>query len=62
MAKKRSAPAKAIVEAGRNCWRIEKAEKVGVVVDAAAYFHFVRELCEQAQNLLIFIGWDFDSE
>lgn len=61
MPKKRSAPAKAIVEAGRNCWRIEKAGKVGVVVDAAAYFHFVRELCEEAQNLLIFIGWDFDS-
>jgi hypothetical protein len=35
--------------------------RVSVVVDAADYFHYVRELCEEAQNLLLFIGWDFDS-
>ncbi|MCC6479958.1 MAG: phospholipase [Sphingomonadaceae bacterium] len=50
-----------IVEEGRNCWRIARADRVAVVVDAADYFHYVRELCEDAQNLLLFIGWDFDS-
>jgi hypothetical protein len=28
------------------------ANRVSVVVDAADYFHYVRELCEDAQNLL----------
>ncbi len=50
-----------VVQVGRNCWRIEHANRVAVVVDAADYFHFVRELCESARNLLIFVGWDFDS-
>ncbi len=50
-----------IVKEGRNCWRIARADRVSVVVDAADYFHYVRELCEDAQNLLLFIGWDFDS-
>lgn len=46
---------------GRNCWRIARAKRVSVMIDAADYFHYVRELCEGAQNLLLFIGWDFDS-
>lgn len=61
MATEASAAAKPVVEEGRNCWRIARANRVAVVVDAADYFHFVRELCEEAQNLLLFIGWDFDS-
>jgi phosphatidylserine/phosphatidylglycerophosphate/cardiolipin synthase-like enzyme len=50
-----------VVRVGHNCWRLEHADRVAVVVDAADYFHFVRELCESARNLLIFVGWDFDS-
>lgn len=50
-----------IVAAGRNCWRIERAQRVSVVVDAADYFHFIHELCGEAQTLLLFIGWDFDT-
>lgn len=61
MASMPSAAIAPIVEKGRNCWRIARANRVSVVVDAADYFHFVRELCEDAQNLLLFIGWDFDS-
>ena len=61
MASKASVPAKPVVEEGRNCWRIARANRVSVVVDAADYFHYVRELCDEAQNLLLFIGWDFDS-
>lgn len=49
-----------IVEAGRNCWRIERSHRVSVVVDAAAYFHFIREAIEQSEQRVLLIGWDFD--
>jgi phosphatidylserine/phosphatidylglycerophosphate/cardiolipin synthase-like enzyme len=49
-----------IVEPGRNCWRIERAGRATVVVDAAAYFHFVREAMEAAEHRILLIGWDFD--
>ncbi len=52
---------KPIVEAGRNCWRIVRAERAAVVVDAAAYYHFIREAFEQAQQRILIIGWDFDT-
>lgn len=61
MASGPSAEATPVVREGHNCWRIARANRVSVVVDAADYFHFVRELCEEAQNLLLFIGWDFDT-
>ncbi|MBK6706471.1 MAG: phospholipase [Sphingomonadales bacterium] len=61
MAETPSAEIAPVVKVGRNCWRIARANRVSVVVDAADYFHFVRELCEGAQYLLLFIGWDFDS-
>ncbi len=61
MTLKQSDRAVAIVEPGRNCWRIERAQRVSVIVDAADYFHTIHELCGKARNLLIFIGWDFDS-
>ncbi len=49
-----------IVEPGRNCWRIERAARATVVIDAAAYFHFVREAMEAAEHRILLIGWDFD--
>lgn len=61
MVARQSAEARPVVEEGRNCWRIARASRVSVVIDAADYFHYVRELCESAENLLLFIGWDFDS-
>ena len=56
MASGQSAEATPVVREGQNCWRIARANRVSVVIDAADYFHFVRELCEEAQNLLLFIG------
>jgi phosphatidylserine/phosphatidylglycerophosphate/cardiolipin synthase-like enzyme len=61
MTGKSSAAIAPVVQEGRNCWRIARANRVSVVVDAADYFHYIRELCEDAQNLLLFVGWDFDS-
>lgn len=54
-------PLKPIVETGRNCWRIERAARASVVVDAADYYHFIREAMEQAERRILLIGWDFDT-
>jgi phosphatidylserine/phosphatidylglycerophosphate/cardiolipin synthase-like enzyme len=50
-----------IVEIGRNCWRIERANRAAVVIDAADYYHLVRKAMEAAQHRILLIGWDFDT-
>lgn len=30
-----------IVAVGRNCWRIERADRATVVIDAAAYYRYI---------------------
>jgi phospholipase D1/2 len=46
---------------GRNCWRLEHADRIAFLVDAAAYFASVRSAVAQAQRCVFIIGWDFDS-
>lgn len=49
------------LEPGRNCWRIEEAGKVRLIVDAADYFATVRQAMMQAEKRILLIGWDFDA-
>ena len=51
-----------ILEAGRNCWRIERADRVGLIVDAADYFVALRRAMLEARTQVLLIGWDFDFE
>lgn len=46
---------------GSNCWRIEHADRVAVLVDAAAYFEAFVAACERAQHSILIVGWDIDS-
>jgi phosphatidylserine/phosphatidylglycerophosphate/cardiolipin synthase-like enzyme/uncharacterized membrane protein YdjX (TVP38/TMEM64 family) len=46
---------------GRNCWRLEHANRVAFLIDAAAYFASVRSAIAQAQRSVFIVGWDFDS-
>ena len=50
-----------IVVEGRNCWRIERAEKAPVVVDAGAYYRYIREAMKAALARIMILGWDFDT-
>ena len=50
-----------VVATGRNCWRIERAERAAAVIDAADYYHFVREAMIAARRRILIIGWDFDT-
>lgn len=49
------------LEPGRNCWRIERADRAALVVDAAAYFRFARQAMLRARAQILLIGWDFDT-
>ena len=50
-----------IVAQGRNCWRIARAEKASVIVDAADYYRIVAGVMEAAEQRIFIAGWDFDT-
>ncbi|MFD2741332.1 phospholipase D-like domain-containing protein [Sulfitobacter aestuarii] len=49
-------------ETERNCWRVARAEKFSLIVDAADYFRVLRKVFIAARRELLLIGWDFDFE
>ena len=50
-----------ILRPGETCWRIETADRLGVIVDAADYFIALREVMQKAQHSVMMIGWEFDT-
>jgi phospholipase D1/2 len=44
-----------------TCWREEKADRVAVVVDGAAYFAALRSAILKAKRSIFIVGWDIDS-
>ena len=50
-----------MLTAGRNCWRIARAERLALIVDAADYFRHVKSAMLKARHRIMLIGWDFDT-
>jgi phospholipase D1/2 len=50
-----------VLEIGRNCWRIERAGRAALIVDAANYFRIARQAMMRAKSQILMIGWDFDT-
>jgi phosphatidylserine/phosphatidylglycerophosphate/cardiolipin synthase-like enzyme len=50
-----------ILEPGRNCWRIEQAERAAALVDAASYFGCLEQVLKTARRSILIVGWDFDA-
>ena len=44
-----------------NVWRIERAARAAVLIDAAAFFEAVRGACLKAERSIMVVGWDIDS-
>lgn len=44
-----------------NVWRIERAARATVLIDAAAFFEAVRGACLKAERSIVVVGWDIDS-
>ncbi len=49
-----------ILEPGRNCWRLTRADRGAVLVDADDYFAALKSVCRQATRSIFILGWDFD--
>jgi phospholipase D1/2 len=46
---------------GETCWRIERADRFALIVDAADYYRAVKCAILKARRSVMLIGWDFDS-
>lgn len=46
---------------GRNCWRIEQANRLAFLVDGEAYYKAVRAAIAGAQRSVLILAWDIDS-
>ena len=47
---------------GKTCWRIAPADRMAVIVDADAYFRYVKDAILRARHSVLLIGWDFDTD
>ena len=50
-----------ILKPRHNVWRIERAHRAAVLIDAAAYFGAVREALLKARHSVTIVGWDIHS-
>jgi phospholipase D1/2 len=50
--------AEAIVQRGKNCWRVERAQRFYCVQDGADYFRLVRQALLDARDTVFILGWD----
>lgn len=50
-----------ILKEGETCWRIAKAERLSIIVDAADFFRSAKSAMIKAQRSIYLIGWDFDT-
>ncbi|WP_243406191.1 phospholipase D-like domain-containing protein [Sphingosinicella sp. YJ22] len=45
----------------RHCWRVARAHRASLIVDAADYFRLARKAMCGAQKQILLVGWDFDT-
>ncbi len=51
-----------LLQPGRNCWRVEHAERLAVLVDGEEYFGAVRKSMIQARKRILISCWDIHSQ
>lgn len=52
--------ADALLRPGETCWRVARASRAALIVDAAEYFLHLRTALTDAEWAVYLIGWDFD--
>ena len=51
-----------VLRAGRNAWRVERADRAAVLVDGAQYFAALRRALRNAERAICIVGWDINSQ
>lgn len=46
-----------VLRPGDTCWRIETADRLSVIVDAADYFAVLREVMQEARHVAAGNDW-----
>lgn len=55
-----SSPDLNIFTPGRNCWKVERADFVSIVVDYGNYYRDLHEFIVKARHSIFILGWDID--
>ena len=50
-----------VADVGRNCWRLDRADRFYCIQDAAHYFELVRRALLEARDTVFILGWDMAS-
>ncbi len=53
-------PSGSLLIPGRNCWRVETADRFAVLMENAAYFEALRSALGKARRSIVILGWQFD--
>jgi phospholipase D1/2 len=48
------------LQPGHDCWRIAKADRAAVLIDAESYFFALRAAMLKAERCIHIVGWDLD--
>ena len=56
-----SASAVGLLAPGKNCWRVERADRFRCIQDADDYFRWVRQALLAARHSIFIIGWDLQA-
>ena len=47
---------------GRTCWRVERSDRCGFLIDGEAYFKTFRDVALHAKHSIMIVGWDLDTQ
>ena len=50
-----------VLQPGRNCWRIERADRAAFLIDGDAYFKAFRAAVTAARHSILILSWDIDT-
>lgn len=53
-------PGTGLLHPGETCWRVEKADRVAMLVDSSAYFTTALSAMRRAKKSIFLLGWGFD--
>ena len=57
----RNTPHSQIIQPGKNCWRVDRADRFYCIQDAADYFQLVRRALLDARDTVFILGWDINA-